>query len=132
MKTTKHDTARPPRLTPRLLRGIWAGVTLSWNEDYSFDEASYRENLRRLCAAKVHGIYTTGSTGEFYALDFAEFQRMVDIVVATVRPKGIPVQVGCCADDTRDVLQQVEHAARAGVTASMLAVLNAPSGFQRT
>ncbi|PIX44415.1 MAG: dihydrodipicolinate synthase family protein, partial [Armatimonadetes bacterium CG_4_8_14_3_um_filter_58_9] len=62
------------RLTSDTLRGIWAGVTLPWNEDYSLDEQSLRENLRRLVDARVHGIYTTGSTGEFYALDMSEFR----------------------------------------------------------
>ena len=99
-------------LTAETLKGIWAGVTLSWNEDYSLDEVSFRENLKRLCDSKVHGIYTTGSTGEFYALNFSEFQLIVDIVSEVVAPSGIPVQIGCCADDTRDVQQQIEYAAR--------------------
>jgi 4-hydroxy-tetrahydrodipicolinate synthase len=101
-------------LTAETLKGVWAGVTLSWNEDNSLDEASFRENLKRLCASKVHGIYTTGSTGEFYVLDFSEFRLIVDIVLEAVSPSGIPIQIGCCADDTRDVQQQIEYAAQWG------------------
>lgn len=107
-------TATTQKLTAQTLKGIWAGITLSWNQRGDLDEAAYRENLRRLCAAKVHGIYTSGSTGEFYALDRAEFERMVDIVLEETRPHGIPVQIGCCADDTRDVVRQLTYAARAG------------------
>jgi dihydrodipicolinate synthase/N-acetylneuraminate lyase len=101
-------------LTSATLKGIWAAVTLPWHEDYSLDEAAFRENLRRLIAAQVHGIYTTGSTGEFYALDWDEFRHVVDIFIEMVAASGIPVQVGCCADDTRDVCRQVEYACRAG------------------
>ena len=102
------------RLTSQTLKGVWAGVTLPWREDYSLDEPVFRQNLEKLCTFKVAGIYTTGSTGEFYALDRPEFQRMVDIVVETVAPTGIPLQVGCCADDTRDILRQIEYAFHAG------------------
>ena len=104
----------PVKLTGKTLKGIWAGVTLSWNEDYSLDEASFRENLRRLSTFDVAGIYTTGSTGEFYVLDWPEFQHMVDIFMEVVGPTGFPTQIGCCADDTRDVLRMVEYAAKKG------------------
>jgi dihydrodipicolinate synthase/N-acetylneuraminate lyase len=104
----------PNRLSAETLQGIWAGVTLSWQDDYSFDEASFRENLRRLCNYDVAGIYTTGSTGEFYVLDWPEFQHMVDVFLEVVGPADVPTQVGCCADDTRDVLRMVEYVAQKG------------------
>lgn len=110
------------KLTSDTLKGIWAGIPLSWHEDYSFDEASFRENLRRLCDANVHGIYTTGSTGEFYAQNWDEFQHMVDIVMEIVPPNGIPVQIGCCADNTREVLRKVEYAAKAGADGVQIAI----------
>jgi dihydrodipicolinate synthase/N-acetylneuraminate lyase len=110
------------RMTAETLKGVWAGVTLSWDEDYSLDEASFRENLSRLCASKVHGVYTTGSTGEFYAVDFSEFKLIVDIITEVVPPSGIPVQIGCCADDTRDVQRQIEYAARSGADGVQIVV----------
>ena len=110
------------RLTAASLKGIWAGVTLSWREDYSLDEDAFRTNLRRLCVHKPHGIYTTGSTGEFYALDWPEFQRVVDIFLEVVGPTGIPTQVGCCADDTRDIIRQIEYAGKAGADGIQVAL----------
>lgn len=105
-----------PKLTAATLKGPWAGVTLAWKEDYSFDEATFRENVRRLTTFDVPGIYTTGSTGEFYALDWPEFQHMVDVFMEIVGPTGKPTQIGCCADDTRDILRMVEHAAKRGAS----------------
>ena len=67
------------RLTTDDVHGIWAGVTIPWDENDRFDEDTYAENIGRMIAARVHGIYTTGSTGEFYVLDDDEFRRMVDI-----------------------------------------------------
>ena len=66
------------RLTAEALRGIWAGMTMSWDEQDRFDEVSYRTNTETMCKAGVHGIYTTGSTGEFYAIEFDEFRRPAD------------------------------------------------------
>lgn len=111
---------RIPKLTPQNLNGIWAGITLSWNRQGELDEAAYRENLRRLCAAKVHGIYTSGSTGEFYALDEAEFKRMVDLVLEETQPHGIPVQIGCCADATRKVIRLLTYAHDAGAAGAQV------------
>ena len=101
-------------LTARSLKGIWAGVTLPWKKDYQLDEDIFRENLRRLCKVEVHGIYTTGSTGEFYALSLKEFQNMVNILLEVVGPTGIPIQVGCASPNTRDTLAMVEYVADKG------------------
>jgi dihydrodipicolinate synthase/N-acetylneuraminate lyase len=99
------------RLTGGTLHGIWAAVPMSWDEADQLDEASYRANIGRLCGAGVHGVYTSGSTGEFYALDFAEFRRMVDIQAEICGRLGIPLQIGCNADCTRKTLQLLEYAA---------------------
>ncbi len=110
----------PTKLTAETLEGIWAGVTLSWHEDYSLDEVSFQENLNRLCNYDVAGIYTTGSTGEFYVLDWPEFQHMVDVFMEVVGPTDFPTQIGCCADDTRDVLRMVEYAAKKGAAGAQI------------
>ena len=99
------------RLKADELRGIWAGVTMSWDENDGFDEASYRINTERMCRAGVHGVYTTGSTGEFYALDYEEFCRMVDIQVEICGRYDMPLQIGCCSDATRKTLKLLEYAA---------------------
>lgn len=99
------------RLTADQLRGIWAGVTLSWDELDRFDEPSYRANTQTMCEAGVHGIYTSGSTGEFYALDWEEFRRMVDIQAEICGAYQMPLQIGCCADNTRKVLRLIDYAA---------------------
>lgn len=99
------------RLSADTLHGIWAGITMSWDERDRFDEASYRANTEAMCRAGVHGVYTTGSTGEFYALDFDEFRRMVDIQAEICGRHNMPLQIGCCSDSTRETLRLLEYAA---------------------
>jgi dihydrodipicolinate synthase/N-acetylneuraminate lyase len=99
------------RLTADTLHGIWAGVTMSWDSAYRFDEKSYAANLHRVTEADVHGVYTTGSTGEFYCLEFEEFCAMVDLAVAACARQGTPLQIGCCSDDTAKTIKLLQYAA---------------------
>jgi dihydrodipicolinate synthase/N-acetylneuraminate lyase len=99
------------RLLGENVRGVWAGVTMCWDEDYAFDEEAYRANTQAMCDWGVHGIYTTGSTGEFYALDELEFRRMVDIQAEICGAAGMPLQIGCCADATHKTVALLEYAA---------------------
>jgi dihydrodipicolinate synthase/N-acetylneuraminate lyase len=99
------------RLTSNQARGIWAGVTMSWDDADRFDEKSYIANVQRTIQSNAHGIYTTGSTGEFYALDFDEFKRMVDVQAELCGPARMPLQIGCCSDVTRSTIRLMEYAA---------------------
>src|SRR4051812_34184573 len=99
------------RLTANDCRGIWAGVPMSWDGRDHFDEDGYRANVETMCRAGVHGVYTTGSTGEFYAVEWDEFRRMVDIQAEVCGRYKVPLQIGCCADSTRKALRLIEYAA---------------------
>jgi len=93
------------------LRGIWAGLMMTWDEHDRFDEENYRRNVERICASGAHGVYTTGSTGEFYALEFEEFRAMMDLVDDICGAHRTPLQIGCNGDSTRKVLRLLECAA---------------------
>ena len=99
------------RLTADRTRGIWAGITMSWDENYKFDEETYAKNVERAIAAGVHGVYTTGSTGEFYAIDYDEFCSMVDIISELSGKAGTPLQIGCCSDATAKTIKLLEYTA---------------------
>ena len=99
------------KLTAETLRGIWAGVTMPWDENYRFDEETYAKNIERAVQEKIHGVYTTGSTGEFYAIDFDEFQRMVNIETEICGKVDMPLQIGCCSDNTAKTIKMLEYAA---------------------
>jgi len=107
----KKNMVSTNRLKAEQVRGIWAGVTLSWDERYRFDEETYAKNIERTISAKVHGVYTTGSTGEFYVLEYNEFCRMVDIVSDLCGAAGVPLQIGCCSDATAKTVKLLEYAA---------------------
>jgi len=109
----------PPPMTERLTRenlhGVWAAIATPFDEHDRFDEGIFRENLRRLHAAGVHGIYTTDSDGEFYAIELDEFRRIVDVFADETQRLGIPTQVGVTWSNTQGIVDRLRYAAERGV-----------------
>jgi dihydrodipicolinate synthase/N-acetylneuraminate lyase len=104
------------------LRGVFAAAPIPWDDSDVFNEAIFREDVARLCASGIHGIYTTGSTGEFYALDFDEFRHIVDAFVEEARPSAVLTQVGCTATCSRHAARMARYAADKGVDAVQIAL----------
>jgi dihydrodipicolinate synthase/N-acetylneuraminate lyase len=102
-------------LTRENLHGVWAAITTPFDDDGRFDEGTFRENIRRLAGAGVHGIYTTDSDGEFYALEIDEFKRVVGIFAAETRQLGIPTQVGVTWCNTKGMIERLQFAAANGI-----------------
>jgi 4-hydroxy-tetrahydrodipicolinate synthase len=96
------------------LKGLYLALPVPYRQDMRIDYDLFAEDLRRSAALGPHGLYTTGSTGEFYALDLDEFKALVDAFLDGLKAVGLPGQVGCTWFDTRGVLQRVEHAVRGG------------------
>ncbi len=99
------------------LHGVYAAVPTAWDNQGRFDAATFRENLARLIDAGVHGVYTTGTDGEWYALEFDEFCRMVDAFAAEVVDRAVGSQVGCTWINT-----DARHSGGAGSAARVAAV----------
>ena len=63
-------------LTRQDMIGPWAGLPVAWDEKLNFDEQTYRADLERTCKAGVPGVYTAGTTGEFYAMELDEWKEI--------------------------------------------------------
>ena len=53
-------------LHPKQIRGNWATLLLPINSDQSIDFARLKAEILYLIEARVDGIYSNGSAGEFY------------------------------------------------------------------
>jgi len=109
-------------LTRETFRGPWAGLPIAWTADGLFDEATYRADVERCCAAGVPGVYTGGTTGEFYALEFEEFAAVTDATIAEAKLAGTPVMIGCTSTFTRGATRRARYAQDAGADAVQLAI----------
>lgn len=95
-------------------RGIIPPVVTPMTPDEEVDYPRLRQVIDRQIAAGVHGIFVLGTTGECYALDAAEKQRVVAETVAHVN-KRLPVFAGTGAETTREAIVHTQMAEREGV-----------------
>ncbi len=49
-----------------------------------------RENVRRCRAVGLHGVYTTDSDGEFYAIELDDFQTLIEAFGAECGRRASP------------------------------------------
>ena len=70
----------PLEFRDRHLRGVWAPLVIPWQGDGSdgrVDAGALRELVARYVASGVHGVYATGTDGEFHVLEVAQFGPVV-------------------------------------------------------
>jgi len=103
-------------------KGPWAGLRVAWDDEDRFDEQTYRADVSRCCEAGMPGVYTGGTTGEFYAMEFDEFQAITRATVEECRKHGTPCAIGCSSTYTLGVCRRAAYAAEAGADAIQVAL----------
>ena len=103
-------------LTKGQLKGLWVSVPTEWDEDMEFDEETFRREISMLIDSGVHGLYTTGTTGEFHALDWDEWKNVQNAFLDEAAGR-VPVQVGANWFNTRGTIKRVRHARDIGADA---------------
>ncbi|WP_440412655.1 dihydrodipicolinate synthase family protein [Neorhizobium petrolearium] len=93
------------------IRGNWATLLLPINEDDSIDFARLADEIDRLIAAKVEGIYSNGTAGEFHNQTEAEFDAIQRLLADRCSDAGMPFVIGACQPDSRISLERVRRAA---------------------
>ena len=109
-------------ITRDTMTGPWAGLPVAWTADDRFDADTYRAVVARCCAADVPGIYTGGTTGEFYAMEFDEFQAVARATVDEAKAGGKPVMIGCSSTYTLGAARRAAFAAELGADAIQVTV----------
>src|SRR5271165_3547627 len=92
------------------LKGMWAALLVTWTADDQLDEGTTRENVRRVCQAGVDGVYTHGTTGEFYAQSEEEWRRVASLTLEESKIYRVPCQIGCTALGTAEVIRRARFA----------------------
>lgn len=104
-------------LTRDTWKGPWAGLPVAWTDDDQFDEQTYRGDVIRCCQAGVPGVYTGGTSGEFYAMEFDEFCRIARATVEECSQHGVPGMIGCSSTYTLGAQRRAAYAAEIGAAA---------------
>lgn len=68
------------------------------------------------------GVYTGGTTGEFYAMEFDEFRAVARATVEECHAGGAPAMIGCTSTYTRGACRRATYAAEIGADAIQIAL----------
>ena len=83
-----------PPLTAKQIHGNWATLLLPILADDSIDFGLLGEEIDHFVAAKVNGVYSNGSAGEFYTQSESEFDRINELLATRCSRAGLAFQVG--------------------------------------
>lgn len=109
-------------LTEKTLPGVWPALLVPWTESDDLDEARFRREVRAYAGTGVAGVYTGGTSGEFYAQDDRVFEQVTTIACEEAHFSGLLVQIGCTALSTRTVCRRIRTALAAGADGIQIAV----------
>lgn len=109
-------------LTRKTFTGIWAGLPVAWTADDRFDEQTYRGDVAACCRAGMAGVYTGGTSGEFYAMEFDEFQAVARATVEECHAGNTPCMIGCTSTYTLGAIRRAEFASKIGADAIQVAL----------
>jgi len=109
-----------PKKSKAPLHGILSALVTPMKTSGEVDYAKLAAFADHLVRCGVHGLIPLGSTGEYYALDPAERERVLKTTLDAVAGR-VPVIVGTNAGSTRDVIAYSRQAQKLGVAGVMLA-----------
>lgn len=95
------------------VKGIISAMATPFFEDESINEAELRNHTERLIASGVHALFCLGTNGEFYAMNYEEKLRVIEIVVDQNKGR-LPVYAGTGCVSTRDTIQLTQKAKELG------------------
>mgnify|MGYP005804817949 CR=1 FL=1 len=94
-------------------KGIIAAMSTPFFQDETLNEAELRHQVDRLIAAGLHGIFTLGTNGENYAMDFDEKARIMEIVIDQAAHR-VPIYVGTGCVTTKETVALTRKACELG------------------
>lgn len=96
---------------------IMATACIPWNEEFQFDEASFRRQVKQLTDAGIRCIYLFGTAGEGYAVSREQYQTIVKAFLDQM--KGVPgarPMVGVISLSMSEVIERIETGIKLGAS----------------
>lgn len=90
--------------------GNWATLLLPIGEDDRIDFARLGDEIDAIIEARVDGVYSNGTAGEFYAQSEDEFDRVSDLLASKCEAAGLPFQIGVSHTSAQTALSRLERA----------------------
>jgi len=98
------------------IKGVIPPIITPVDKNENIDEKGLKKVIDHVLDGGVHGIFVMGSNGEFYAFDFENQKRAVEITVEHVNGK-VPVYAGASAITTKECIKLAKMAEDIGADA---------------
>jgi len=108
------------------IKGVIPAIVTPFTEEDRIDESGLEKLTDYLIKGGVHGIMTTGGTGEFSHLLREERKKVTEVVVKTAKGK-VPVIAGTAACSTKETILLSRDAQQVGADA---VIITAPYYFK--
>jgi dihydrodipicolinate synthase/N-acetylneuraminate lyase len=92
------------------IRGNWATLLLPIQPDDSIDYALLGEEIDHFIAARVSGVYSNGTAGEFITQTEAEFDRINALLAERCERAQLPFQVGVSSPSAQLARERLRRA----------------------
>lgn len=96
-------------MTSEEIKGIYGAVQLPINSDESIDYEAMLESIDRMIEFGVHGIYTNGTSGEFWTQTEEEFEKISEITVEKAEKANLPFQLGASSSSPQVTLERIKR-----------------------
>lgn len=100
------------------LKTVTPAVLSAWNEDGSFDEASYKALVRNCVDAGMNTLFILGYTGEVKYINREE-RKLITRATREQAP-GALIVAGCVGASIDDILMYIEDAKQAGADMALV------------
>ena len=93
---------------------VMVSALCPWDDAEQLDEAMFRHEIRCIADAGFRHVYVFGTAGEGYAVDTAQFRRVIEVFGDETSNHGITPMVGVIGLSTANVLERVSTAHEMG------------------
>jgi dihydrodipicolinate synthase/N-acetylneuraminate lyase len=93
------------------ISGNWATLLLPIADDDSIDFAALEQEIDVLIDAKVDGIYSNGTAGEFHNQTEEEYDRVQELLTSRCQAAAMPFVIGACQPAPVVMLSRLRRAA---------------------
>jgi 4-hydroxy-tetrahydrodipicolinate synthase len=115
MAMTRYRRADAKAYAREHLRGIWAAALTPFRpDDFAFDEAGFRRNLRHWSGELgIDGVFVCGKQGEFFSMSMEERKRSFEVAADALAGRAGTIM--SCSDQNMDnVIELAKHAEAIG------------------
>jgi dihydrodipicolinate synthase/N-acetylneuraminate lyase len=102
-------------MSKRYRQCILATCCVPWREDFTFDEALFRAQVRHLIAGGIRDLYTFGTAGEGYAVTERHFDEITRAFLDETQIEGVQTMTGLISLSLPTLIERIERARDMGV-----------------